>query len=43
MTFIKEGGETRISGIKEGDKISGQEQAYEVIFLAISRGRTLRK
>ena len=27
MTFIKEGDEIIISGIKEGDKISGQEQA----------------
>ena len=27
MTFIKEDNEIIISGIKEGDKISGQEQA----------------
>ena len=27
MTFIKEGGEIIISGIKEGDKTSGQVQA----------------
>ena len=27
MTFIREGGGIIISGIKEGDKISGQEQA----------------
>ena len=38
MTFIKEGDE--IGGIKEGDVISGQEQARQWQSLGMSKGTT---